>query len=175
MCFVTKARKGRKMLGDLLREAKLWFSVFSCDRVTDECSPSIKVFTKLETDTMPEQTNVLRKFTIKQLVLSNSDNHKQCLLSDNSLHLALLYLYRKGSIEVKHFTSKKVLNKIAYEADGILLSKGRLLDGLNFSETGDFGDFNLGALGVKVNIPVLERYSLTRRSSGHQVETTDRS
>ena len=161
MCFVTKARKGRKMLGDLLREAKLWFSVFSCDRVTVECSPSIKVFTTLETDTMPEQTNVLRKFTIKQLVLSNSDNHKQCLLSDNSLHLALLYLYRKGSIEVKHFTSKKVLNKIAYEADGILLSKGRLLDGLNFSETGDFGDFNLGALGVKVNIPVLERYSLT--------------
>ena len=80
------------------------------------------------------------------------------MLSNSSIHLALLYLYRKGSVEVKHFTSKKVLDKIAYEADGILLSKGGLLDGMNFSETGEFGDFNLGSLGVKVNIPVLERY-----------------
>ena len=60
---------------------------------------------------------------------------------------------------MRHFTNKKLLDKIAYEVDGILLSKGRLLDGMNFSETGEFGDFNLGSLGVKVNIPVLERYS----------------
>ena len=30
---------------------------------------------------------------------------------------------------------------------------------MNFTETGEFGDFNLGALGVKVNIPILERFS----------------
>ena len=44
----------------------------------------------------------------------------------------------------------KLNNKIAYEGDGILLSKVRLLDGMNLSETGEFGDFNLGTL---------ERYS----------------
>ena len=159
MCFIIKARKGRKMLGEWLREARLWFSTFSCDIVTNENSSFIKVLTTLKPDTMPEQSNVLRKFTIKQLVLSSSDDQKQCLLSNSTINLALLYLYRKGSIEVKHFTNKKMLNKIAYEADGILLSKGRLLDGMNFSETGEFGDFNLGTLGVKVNIPVLERYS----------------
>ena len=83
--------------------------------------------------------------------------HSACCLS--SIHLALHYLYSKGSTEVMHFTSKKLLNKIAYEVDGILLRKGRLLDGMNFFETGEFSDFNLGSLGVKVNISVLERYS----------------
>ena len=34
-----------------------------------------------------------------------------------------------------------------------------MLDGLNFQETGDFGDLNLGSLGIKVNTPVLDRYS----------------
>ena len=43
--------------------------------------------------------------------------------------------------------------------DGILLSKGRLIDGMNFVETGELGNFNLGSLGVKVNIPVLDRFS----------------
>ena len=159
MCFVTKARKGRKMLGQLLREAKLWFSTFASDMVTTEVMFTVKVFTTLDPDTMPRDTKVLRKFTIKKLVLSSRDDQKECLLTDSSLHLALLYLFRKGSNEVRHFTSKKVLSKISHEVDGILLSKVRMLDGMNFSETGEFGDFNLGGLGIKVSIPVLERYS----------------
>ena len=60
------------------------------------------------------QTHVLRRFTIKQLVLNGSDDQKQCLLSNSSINLALLYLYRKGSIVVKHFTNKKMLNKICF-------------------------------------------------------------
>ena len=147
------------MIGELLKEAKLWFSTFSSDMTIPLDSPSIKVFTMQEPDSKPRQTDVMRKFTMKQLIFSNTGDGTQCLLSNSSIHLALLYLYRKGSTEVLHFTSKKLLNKIAYEVDGILLSKGRLLDGMNFSETGEFGDFNLGSLGVKVNIPVLERYS----------------
>ena len=60
---------------------------------------------------------------------------------------------------MKNFVNKKVLSKIAYELDGILLSKGRLVDGLNFKDTGELGDINLGSLGIKVNIPVLDRWS----------------
>ena len=158
LTFVTNARKGRKLLGELLREAKLWFSTFSSDMTRS--SAKIRVFTILEEEAIPRQTDVLRKFTVKKFLLSDTgETPARCLLSNESIHLALLYLYRKGTIETKHFTNKKVLEKIAYETDGILLSKGRLLDGMNFSETGEFGDFNLGSLGVKVNIPVLERYS----------------
>ena len=60
LCFVTKARKGRKMLGELLKEAKLWFSVFTSDMAITMGSFSIKVFTTLEPDNMPRQTDVLR-------------------------------------------------------------------------------------------------------------------
>ena len=31
LCFIKNARKGRKMLGELLKEADLWFSVFNSD------------------------------------------------------------------------------------------------------------------------------------------------
>ena len=31
ICFVRKARKGREMMGQLLKEASIWFSVFNCD------------------------------------------------------------------------------------------------------------------------------------------------
>ena len=41
----------------------------------------------------------------------------------------------------------------------MLVSKGRLLEGMDFIETGELGNSNVGSLGVKVNTPVLDRYS----------------
>ena len=154
MLFVTRISKGRKMTGLLLGETKLWFTTFYCD-MTRKQLVSVNVMTK--EDNRPGLTQVLSHFALKRLVFQN--NRVSCVLSDSSLHLALLYLYRKGTNEVKHFTNKKKLEKISVEVDGILLSKGRLLDGLNFVETGELGDLNLGTLGVKVNTPVLERFS----------------
>ena len=43
--------------------------------------------------------------------------------------------------------------------DGILLSRGRIIEGMNFIETADFDMLNLGSLGVKTMIPVIDRYS----------------
>ena len=154
MLFITKTRKGRVTSGVLLREAKLWFSTFQCDMSMKKVL-SVNVMTK---EAMPCQTQVLSYFTVKQLAFENT-GELTCSLTDTSLHLALLYLFRKGAAEVKHFVSKKVVEKISYETDGLLLSKGRLLEGMNFVETGEFENFNIGSLGVKVNIPVLARYS----------------
>ena len=160
--FITKARKGRKMLGELLREANLWFSVFSSIVTTTpnrDTMNSIKVLTSKNQDTdMVSETRVLAHFSIKKLVFANSQ-HQELILTDQDLHQALLYLYRKASLEVKNFTNKKTISKTTIEVDGILLSKGRLIDGLNFKDTGELGDINLGSLGVKVNLPVLERWS----------------
>ena len=154
MLFITKTRKGRVTSGVLLREAKLWFSTFQCDMSMKKVL-SVNVQTK---EVMPCQTQVLSYFTVKQLAFENT-GELTCSLTDTSLHLALLYLFRKGAAEVKNFVSKKVVQKISYETDGLLLSKGRLLEGMNFVETGEFEDFNIGSLGVKVNIPVLARHS----------------
>ena len=80
-------------------------------------------------------------------------------LNYEQLSMALTYLYQKGSLEVKEFNSLSVIKKHTVERDNILLSKGRLIDGMNFLETGglDLGD--LGELGVNVQVPVLDRYS----------------
>ena len=67
MSFVRKARKGKKMLGELLREAKVWFSVFSSERFhstnsmvminmkQDKSHRNLKTLHLEETST-PEQT-----------------------------------------------------------------------------------------------------------------------
>ena len=60
---------------------------------------------------------------------------------------------------MKFFNSDAVIKKMTHEKFGILLSKGRILDGKKFLETGELGDLNLGTLGVKVNTPVLYRFS----------------
>jgi hypothetical protein len=41
----------------------------------------------------------------------------------------------------------------------VLLSTGRLLDDMNFKETGEVPFLDLGSMGVRVNLPLLERYS----------------
>lgn len=158
LTFAGKARKGRKMLGHLLRESRMWFSVFPSNMTSPE-SNLVKV---VEGSTsMPGQTQVLQHFSLRKLVLAGSQdqNRQEYILSNHCLHQALLYLFRKGALEVKKFVSKKVVSKIAQEVDGILISKGRMLDGMNFVNTGELGEFNIETLGVKIKIPVLERFS----------------
>ena len=81
-------------------------------------------------------------------------------------------MFRHASKEVKHFTSKRVLDRISVESDGLLLSKGRLLDGINFTETAELGNLTLGALGVKTRIPILCRYSPLSYCIGQHVHWT---
>ena len=137
----------------------MWFTMCKSEKLPNQ-TKTLMVYTneKREVDLNCE-TKVLSHFSIQKLVLQNTVDVKYCILSDDCLHLALLYLFRKSSLEVKNFNSHSVIDKIDYEKDGILLSKGRLLDGLNFVETGELGDLNIGSLGVKVNTPVLDRFS----------------
>ena len=43
--------------------------------------------------------------------------------------------------------------------DGILFSKGRIIDGMNFSQTGGIEVTDLGNLGLKSHLPLVDRYS----------------
>ena len=79
--------------------------------------------------------------------------------SDRYLNMALLYYCRLASCEVIEFNSKQVVENRTVLKDGVLLSKGRLLDGMNFLETADLDTLNLGNLGVRTMIPVVDRYS----------------
>ena len=119
--FVTKARKGRKFLGMLLGEAKLWFSIFTSmvDNSTKNRSNQIRVLTAKQSE-MLACSEIITHFSLKTFSCASTEN--ELILTDQVLHQALLYLYRKGSLEVKKFLNKKVVTKIAHEIDGILLS-----------------------------------------------------
>ena len=45
------------------------------------------------------------------------------------------------------------------EKNNVLLSKGRLIDGMNIMETGGLNYGDLGELGINVQVPVLDRHS----------------
>ena len=79
--------------------------------------------------------------------------------SDEYINLALCYLFRKGSGEVKKFNIKASLEKISVEVEGVLFNTGRFLQGMRFIETGGLDVGDLGPLGINVRVPVLDRYS----------------
>ena len=47
---------------------------------------------------------------------------------------------------------------MGHEIDGVLLSKDKLIKGMDFLETAEL-DLNLGAMGIKTSLPVLDRYN----------------
>ena len=79
--------------------------------------------------------------------------------TDKYIHSALHYLYSKATQEVLHFNPPAKVDKIAVMKDGILFSKGRIIEGMNFAETGGIEVCDLGQLGIKAHIPVVDRYS----------------
>ena len=72
---------------------------------------------------------------------------------------ALLYYFRSASNEVIKFNSKQVADRRTVVKDGVLLSKGRIVDGMNFIETADLDILNLDNLCIKTMIPVIDRHS----------------
>ena len=78
------------------------------------------------------------------------------LPSDDYLSQALTYLYRKAAKEVIHFNAKSKVEKTATLKEGILFSKARIVDGMNFIDTGDLKLTGLKDLGVKAYTPVID-------------------
>ena len=51
--------------------------------------------------------------------------------NDEYVSMAMKYLFRKGTAEVKEFNSAEVIKKHIIEKDGILLSKNRMVADYN--------------------------------------------
>ena len=79
--------------------------------------------------------------------------------TDKYIHLALVYLYRKAALEVMQFNPTTKVDRVAVMKEGILFSKGRIIDGMNFVQTGGLEVSDLGQLGIKSHIPVVNRHS----------------
>ena len=174
MMFAAKCRRGRKILSVLLTEGKLWFSVFTAHMGDASDQPVGGKVLGMVVNGQSQGTDSISQDRIMQLMehLTRDmyvDQKKQFMAmqvdainivpTDRFLNMALLYLYRKAAGEVKHFCTRERIEKIAIEVEGVLLSKGRLLDGLNYSQTGELTGLSLGDLGVKTHLPLIERYS----------------
>ena len=165
------------MTGQLLNEGSLWFSVFTADINISETGEEDVGSDQVSAVVMEEQFGELQrdnlvtyfgqelgteqreKFLSIQTVRHGDSGQSTVVPSDKYLNMALKYLYRKATHEIKEFHSGEKIEKIAVEREGVLLSSGRLLDEMNFQETADLPNLNLGSLGVKVNLPLIDRYS----------------
>ena len=165
MAFISKCRK-KNFEGNLLRAGETRFSVFSCEEFGLKTGwTSVEIANPGEVSSrslvsafaVTLNPNFVQQFSaIHSEAMDLTD--KDVRVTDRFMNMALTYLYRKGTEEVKEFTSAQVIKKHMIEKDGILLSKNRVLDCLDYTYTGELS-VDLGSLGIKANIPVLDRYS----------------
>ena len=59
------------------------------------------------------------------------------------LNMAMLYLFRKATEELKGFHSAEVLKKVGHKVDGVILSRGRIMQGMEFMETAEINVFTI--------------------------------
>ena len=172
MRFISACRRGKTVLSQILYEGKLWFSVFVTVDYSGQSNnilPQIGMVTSTISNNQHEITqrasHLISHVTSDLLVCQRNNfanlqvDHTSKEPTDRFINMALLYLYRKASSEVKQFCKKEFVNRISTETEGVLLSKGRLLDCMNYRDTGELSGIILDDLGVKSNLPVIERYS----------------
>jgi hypothetical protein len=91
--------------------------------------------------------------------------------TDKYINMAMLYLFRKASEELKGFPSAEVLKKIGHEVDSVILSRGRIMQCMEFMETAEV-DVDLGSMGIRASLPVLDRPSPLSYSIAQHVHLT---
>ena len=72
--------------------------------------------------------------------------------------MTLLFLFGKATEKLKGFHSAEVLGKIGVEVDGVILSKGRIMQVMEVMETAEV-DVDLGAIGIRTFLLVLDSHS----------------
>ena len=169
--FLSKCRRGKVILSRLLCEDKLWFSMFQAkleDCETGLKLSSIAMVTRMEDEQCSDGVSLVSQFN-KELFLSVDQrqvfaatqtviNEDVVIKTDKYTNMALLYLYRKATEEVKEFNTSAVVQKIGVEIDGVLLSSGRIISEMEFMQSAEI-DVDLGALGIRTRLPILDRHS----------------
>lgn len=164
MTFIAKCR-AKKLVGPLLGDGELKFTAFSCVEIGLVGSAVQLVEQDQVSSGDQNSKSLVSAFTaslnpnfVEKYKSAHTDRQGAPVVTDKFINMALTYLFRKATAEVKEFSSAKTIKNHMVEKDGILLSKNRLLDCLDYTYTGEL-KVDLGSLGVKANTPVLDRYS----------------
>ena len=86
-------------------------------------------------------------------------NIDQMHLAEKARGLLATYLFRLTSLEVKEFNKASLIEKHGVEQNGIILSKNRLLENMEFNKVTGMEMISLDPLGINVKAPLLDRYS----------------
>ena len=78
---------------------------------------------------------------------------------EKAFGIVATYLFRVSSLEVKKFNKASLIEKHGIEQNGIILSKNRLLESMEFTKVTGMEMVNLDPLGVNVKVPLLDRFS----------------
>ena len=139
MAFISKSRRNKKMMGILLREGELTFSVFNCHMQGEaEHLPTLKL---VESRGQVPRSLVAALVTNTDSSYKNTFNEIQVdrriepVSTDDYVSMALKYLFRKGTAEVKEFNSAEVIKRHMIEKEGILWNKNRTVAGLECTHT----------------------------------------
>ena len=126
------------------------------------------MFTSLEGDKCETSVGLVEAFS-KDLFLSSDQRDAFAATqveysgdvmshTEKFTNMALLYLYRKATEEVKEFNSQATIDKIGVEIEGVLLSTGRIIDEMEFIKTAEI-EVDLGSLGFRTRLPIIDRHS----------------
>ena len=160
-----------KWTGQLLSSAEIRFTMFptvALPQNLDDYSMGVSVITNDQAQAVTGHqlyinfsTGLMGNHLERYTLIHSSIQAEDLLLlpSDRYLNLALLYYFRQAAREVIAFNGKQLIERRTILRDGVLLSRGRILDGMNFQETADLDTLNLGSLGIKTMIPVVDRFS----------------
>ena len=127
--FLLKCKKGKPFNGPLL-------------------SNPVKKVPTLLTVTVGNAASVMEPFSLSEMHLV-----------EKAFALVATYLFRLASLEVKKFNKASLVEKHGIEQNGIIFSKNRLLENMEFNQVTGMEMVTLDPLGVNVKTPLLDRFS----------------
>lgn len=95
-------------------------------------------------------------------------------LSDHDIYLAEMYLFRKCSLEIKHFLPVKAYSSFTTEKNGVLMYTGRILPTEKITVVGEFTDAMKDLTATTFCVPVVEKHSPIAFSIVNEVHWHDK-
>ena len=151
--FIIKCRKGNPFRGPKLSSPLGNISpIHLCDSLFESSQIVIEEAEK------PADPRFNLSPQVKQKLRNMLDNE---LMKEEEYctKLAMTYLFRTATDEVKKFAKAETVEKIAMESEGILFSKNRLLESMEFKIVSEMEMVDLDPLGINTRTPIIDRYS----------------
>ena len=159
----------------------MWFSVFLTQQINEMETHQASILIHLSRS-QPQEDSLLSSFTVglePKTLATYYETHAQmgpkadaAVSTSRYLNAALILYFRLAAQEALEFNKPDFIEKHAIMKDGILLSKGRIIDGMNFLQSSDLENLNLGSLGIKSMIPIIDRFSPLAYSIAQHIHWT---